>query len=1455
MNLIDQLFKQRRMIFTVTVLFVLMGIGSFLTMARQEDPSFPYRAGLLTVAFPGAEPEQVERLVLKPLEEELAEVEEIDFVKSVARTNVAILTVMLQDHVYDTDPAWDRVRQAMARAEKEFPDGVETPTLEDREMDNPSVVLSITGDVSTQVLADTAKDLKDYLLGMREISRIEIEGDPEQQITIALKDSVAARLGISPHYVAKQLDERNQIIPGGSIKLSGKSLNLLPTTEFESLDQIRSSQIQLPSGQFVPLASIAKIDLGAQEPPQPRVWQDGERAVLVNIINVRGQTDAIAFGVKVREKIATFQAIAEPVQITEMFFQPDQVAKRLDNLQQSLLVSIIIICGVVFYVMGFRMGLLVAMVLPIVALISLALYDLGGGVLHQIAVIGVVISLGILVDNAIVMVENMQWRLNQGDDASISMRDAIKELGTPLGAATGTTVAAFLPLLLSSGNAADFTRGIPIMIILTLTVSYFVAVLFTPLMARYVLKPESVSDSQFMERLGKWLAQKSVARPGRVMGFGVLVVASSVMLSPWLSFQFFPQADRNQVVVNLTMPEGTHIDTTTIIADRVERELRKQADVLQVHRYVGFSGPKFYYNLSKNPNAPHKARLAVITTGQAGNQRIINTIRDFANEEFPELTLVANILGQGPPQPAPVEIRVFNNDPAKMAEATNIVFRQLKQIPGAVDIRHDLSLGVPGLAFEIHDVAAMKFGVDRARIAESLFGRSYGLPIEQYRQDDDPIPMVVRSEEGQDFPLEKLRSLEIHTNTGELVPISQVANLKLRWQPGAINHRNQERVVLVLSELESGVPYSKVLDQFSAAMKDVSLPEGTRLQFGGDKEGSGDANLAVLKSAPIGILILLFFLMLQFNSFTRVGIILLTVPFAAAGILPGLVFSGSPFGFQSTLGVISLVGIVVNNAIVLIDRIDSNMAEGFSIKVAVHDAVVRRTQPILLTTATTIAGLLPLAFSSSTLWPPMAWAIISGLAASTILSLLVIPAACVLLLKSKNDLNVVDEQPEVKSMKINATAMQWGAIALLMFGFSTISENVEARQLTLEETITKSYQRAQLKAAQAELQSSKYEMKAVRAEAYFPVVNVQGKAKQQGEASSFDTPIGSFPVSGRDQTELTVELRQPLFNWSTMVNRTRSAEASVKSFENDLTWQHLLTANEAINSHLDILALQAERRSTQKLMASLLALEERTKNLSKAGRVLRADLLDVTSAVHRARQQLITLNNRLFTAQRIYRVAIAEYEGDWQPAPLGGLAKQVSIEPVVQLSTTAFSVRPDIKALERKLESVKQAAKAQRNGYLPQVDMVARHFESDGQAFFPNGDYQVAVEVNWQPFDSFRRSHQSSATLQKREVLRFQLDELKQGVTIEIQSAVSNFHTAKGLRNLAEQTLISAQASLQSRRARYDAGRINIDEMLEAETSVANEQALLETSDIDIVRAWSNVQLVSGRAVQLPASQ
>lgn len=1011
MSAVSNALDSRRLTVATAVMLTLLGIAFWLTMSRSEDPAFPDRGGLIVTPFPGADPERIERLVAEPLGEELAQIDQIKDVVTTIRAGVVVTIVVLKDEVYDTKPVWDDVRRAMKTARNEYPQGVLESTLNDEMIDADTATIAVIGPRDLVQLRRAAERLKNKLYSVNNVARIVLSGDPGEQISIAYDDAMATRLGITPRQIATQMKVRNVTLPGGSVVMDGKTTTLLPNTEFSSIQELREQAAIAPSGASLPLESAADIRLTPKFPADALMRINGVPAVGVVVKAQPEDINVVTFGNELRARVEEVREefAKDGFQLVEVFYQPSYTKTRLAELGSSLLIGVMIVALILFLTMGVRLGATVAVIIPMVSMTTLGIYALGGGELHQMSIAGMVIALGMLVDNAIVMVESIQYRMDHGMSRQQAARESVRELAGPLLAATGTTVAAFLPMILSKGSTADFTFGIPSMIILTIIVSYFYAITVTPAISRSTLKPEPISRSNpnkknLAERVGGKLGHIATTYPRWVLIFVMVGVISTLVFAKFIRFEFFPSTERTQVVMELNLPEGNHLDSTSEAVRELEYELLKRAETKDVFSFIGESGPRFYYNLFRYPGAPHFARIVVETHSVDDTVSLINWARNWVADKLPDSKFQARRLGQGPPIESPVEIRLFGDDVEQLYLAAEKVFRIIEEAPGTIDASHNLGIGVPSIEYQINDTVAARYGMTRTDVALALLGRSHGIDAGEFRAGDDPTRIVVRSPEGQHFPADELDSVFIYAPNGKKVPLLQIAQPVVTWQPSVIYHRNQRRVVTVSSQLEYGYTFSQVVNAVQDKLQAVDDEfAGISIGYGGEKETSGDANAQLFGSLPPGLTVLLFFLLLQFNSFRRLTIVMMTIPLAAVGIIPGLLLSGQPLGFSSLLGIFALMGIVVNNAIVLIDLIDVGLANGMSLRDSIRESVQRRLRPILLTTVTTIFGLMPLTLSTATLWPPMAWAIISGLIASTILTVLAVPAMCYLMLGNKRN--------------------------------------------------------------------------------------------------------------------------------------------------------------------------------------------------------------------------------------------------------------------------------------------------------------------------------------------------------------------------------------------------------------------------------------------------------------------
>jgi multidrug efflux pump subunit AcrB/outer membrane protein TolC len=1433
MSRLDAMLDRRRLVLTLAALLSATGLMSWLTMDRQEDPRMPHYWGQVVVSFPGADAEMVERLVLEPIEDALAEVEDVATVQSTAYAETAVLQVDLVEGIRDTDEAWSDVRQALAAATREFPDGVTEPTLNDRlSTDHDAVVLALTGSPEPLQLLAAARDLRRGLLAVPDVARVRIIGDPGEQVTIELDDAAARRTGLTATALADQLRQRTHILAGGTLSLGDRTVRLRPLSEVESVEEIAASTIRLPSGATVPLGEVARVRMGPREPATERMRFNGEMAVGLGIV-AQEDVNAVRFGATLQERIAQLTPAMAPIAVHRVAFQPQRVADRLAQLNRSLFLGILIVAGVVILAMGLRLGVVVASVVPLVAAAGLAVFATGGGVLHQISIAALVLALGMLVDNAIVVAENVQWRLDRGADRREAASAAVRDLAVPLAAATGTTIAAFLPMLLSRGATGDFTRSIPVVVILTLTMSYLFAVTVTPMLARSLLVPGTSRATAFTGGLGRLLSGLAVGRTRWVLAAAVVLVTGTALAAGLLRQQFFPGADRNQLVVDLKLPEGAHIDATDRVARRIEQRLLELAAVTDVASFMGRGAPRFYYNIQSVPWSPHFAQLMVTTTDTADVDPVLEWLRTEVAPEVPSAEVIGRKLEQGPPVAAPIEVRVFGDDSATLYEAVSGIARVLRATPGAVDVRHDLGPGEPTLRFTIDDAAAARRGLSRTDVARSLYGHTRGLPVGELRSGDDPVPIVIRSAAGERLGPDALSGLDVAARGSAPVPLGQVARVEAAWQPAAIHHRNRDRLATVSAQLGPGATYSDVRATLAPRLAELELPAGVRIGYGGDAEGADEANSALLQVLPLGLMVLLGVLLAEFNSFRRVLVILVTVPLAATGVVPGLLLADQPFGFMSLLGVFALIGVVVNNAIVLLEVVEQRRRGGDTVDAALEEAVQQRIRPILLTTATTVAGLLPLALSPSTLWPPMAWAMISGLVASTFLTLVVVPALYRVLFARQDRAGAVIGRPA-----------QRAAAAIAAMVVPTAFAGDQPLRLDLAEAMRLGMQRPAAVAAERRADAAEELGRAERRLAYLPVVGVQAAAEDRDRELELETPVGSFQFGDARAESAAVEIRQPLLDPARLfyANPATRAEAESGRLQSRRTRQEL--AAEAARAYLDVLAFSARRAATEALIESLAKTLAEVSARVDAGRALRVDALKIRQALERAELDLLALEEGRAVALEIlsravgHRGSVAPLSApDWLARPLPGVGELVD---------GALARRDDLAALGSAAEALDKRRAQVRAELIPRLDARAAWVWSNGTPYAQDQWIEGGLYLRWTPVASGTRGPRAAALAARQSAVDRELADAAAGVEVQVRAALAELATARDAVGVGERGIEQAEETLRVEMERYAAGRITTNELLEAEALLRSQRTLYEIARLDVTRAWVRLWLAAG---------
>lgn len=1025
---LSELFhRHARLSLTVLLTFVFIGASALFLMPREEDPRLQNRFGFVSVIFPGASPEVIEQLVVRPIEERLREIESIKKIETTIRPEGAGLSIELKDRVQEINEAWSLVEAALDRERPQMPKGVLELTLDKNSNAVESIVLAIVQNEESAVgleksralqIRRRARELRSEILRQGLAQRVNLYGDPGESLNVVLQESAMRRHGISPLMVAQGLRDASTSAPAGQIRTPLLQLPLLSPAHVNSADDLQTIRIAKPSGASVSLAELGDVSEGVLTPAQQLARWNGQLAVVLGVVPPE-RIDVVLLGKKLRNFIEQFNQENQVFEVHEVAFSPDRTEARLEGLLNSLLQGILSVGVVLMIWMGWRLGVIVALSVPLITIIGLAIYFIGGGVLHQISLAAFVISLGQFIDNVIVVAESMQRQIDRGIEIHVARRQVVKEFSKPMLFATGTAIACFIPLLASEGGSAEFTFAIPLIAVITLLVSYLIALVVVPLFSTHILRSrrQTEVDTMWESRFARGLTQLILNRPRLILITALCLLVISGFGFVFVKKEFFPSADRNEFVVKLEFPDGQSLESTSQKMKEIELALRAQSGVDSVTSFVGQGTPLFYYNLMPVSGASHIAELIITTDRPSANAEVAEGLRRFVREQIPEARIVVQFLEQGPPIKAPIELRLQGGDQELVRALADRLVEELSRMEGVVDARHDLGLGLVSLRLNSNDTSSTGLNLGRTDLSMGLLSRSNGVEIARVGGQVETRPLRLRVEAQDQETVEGspdvLRMPILDTEAG-VIEVGQIATAKLELTPSVIYRRNGAREVTILAGLAHGASFDQVqatiqeklsvwIDearQRTSAKAEAeeggeqtfqNLSSGLVMSWGGQAEGAGEANLSVFRTIPFGLLLLMGCLLLEFNSFRKILVIFLALPLAIVGVVPGLLIGDQPFGFMSLLGLLSLVGIVVNNAILIMEGLAQEEGEGVSFAEALQRTLAQRTRPILMTASLTIVGLLPLVFEESTLWPPLAWAMMTGLVASTGLTLLVLP--------------------------------------------------------------------------------------------------------------------------------------------------------------------------------------------------------------------------------------------------------------------------------------------------------------------------------------------------------------------------------------------------------------------------------------------------------------------------------
>ncbi|SHH33906.1 efflux RND transporter permease subunit [Marivita hallyeonensis] len=995
-------FTYQRLVFFIVA--VLMGFGaySYFTLPAQEDPQITIREAIVTTSYPGLSPERVEQLVTKPLERAIRRMPEVEEIRSSSLPGTSIIHVEVYDRFFELDQIWDDLRAEVALAQADLPDGSRPPVVSDDVGDVAVVTVALRSvDHTLAELGDMTNHIRDRLYSQTGVKSIDIVGAQPERIYIETRNARLAELAISPDAIAATLANQNIIRPGGTIDIGPRALIIEPTGDYRDLAQIGETLIAAPDGSTIPLRDIATLERTLVDPAPQSAFYQGDPAIVFAIAMQDGN-NVLEFGPRIAAELERIEAgLPLGMSLDIITFQADQVERAVYGVTINVLQTLGIVLAVVVLLLGLRTGLIVGAIVPIVMLSTLAVMGFLGLPLERMSLATLVIALGLLVDAGVVVAEDFKARLSQGASNDEALKQTGKELSLPLLSSTATTVLVFLPLMLAEHVAGEYTRSISIVIAITLSISWLLAMTVTPVLSHRFATADTGVTRPYYERMFDPLVRgygrliEGILRI-RAIFVGIMLAglvggAALVATSPQ---SFFPDSDRAQLITYIYLPA----DVTT---EATEDEMRALLPTLTRDRfdwledqvaYVGTGGPRFVLSLTPVDPAPNRAVMIMNVDASENLDRAMDELRSHLARDFSHLQAHVTRMFLGPTDSAILEVQVKGPDRDHVYATATRIEKIIAAVPGARDIRQDWENRIPRVVVEVDQTRARRAGVTSADVARSLSAYFSGRNVSEFRDGDDTIPIIARAADAERTDLDRVRSLSVFAQNGTVVPLMQVADVTLQNGYARIEREGLERTVTVQgrSELMGAEDMAPLIADDLDALR-ADLPPGHSIEFDGILVQSGEGRAALLVNMPLCLAIVVVLLIAQFNSFRRPFIIMATVPLVVLGAGLGLRLFDAQFGFMPILGLLSLAGIILNNAIVLIDRIDIERNEGRTGNDAIVEAAKRRLRPILMTTVTTILGLLPLIVSNDPLFYGMAVVMAGGLAVGTVLTLGFVP--------------------------------------------------------------------------------------------------------------------------------------------------------------------------------------------------------------------------------------------------------------------------------------------------------------------------------------------------------------------------------------------------------------------------------------------------------------------------------
>ena len=1000
-NLSAWSLRHRSLIGFLMVLLLAAGAMSYMQLGRAEDPDFTFKVMIVRTNWPGATAREVEQQVTDKIEKKLQETPYLDNVRSYSKAAESTIFVTLRD---STPPkavsgVWYEVRKKVGDIRHTLPAGVQGPFFNDEFGDTFGTIYAFTADGFThRELKDYVEDVREELLRIKNVGKADLLGVQPERVFIEFSNKKLANLGISPQQVIDVIQAQNAQTASGVVQTSSDRIATRVSGDIESGRKLAELSLQA-NGRLIRLGDIADIKRDYADPPSPRLRYNGQESIGLAISMAKGG-NMIELGKQLEATMKRLKAdMPVGIEVLQVADQPTVVQRSISEFMQVLLEAVIIVLGVSFLSLGLRSGMVVMLCIPLVLAITFVCMQIFGIDFHRISLGALIISLGLLVDDAIIAVEMMQVKMEQGFDRFRAASFAYTSTAFPMLTGTLITAAGFVPVGFAKSSAGEYTFSIFAVVTISLLVSWVVAVIFTPFIGYTILPTPKAGHHgedvyhkgvyRYVRPVVDWCVRRRWIVIASTVGIFLLSVGGFGLVQQ----QFFPSSNRPELMVDLRLPQGASIQATEQEALKLEALLKDDKDIVSYTTYVGAGAPRFYLPLDIQLPNDNFAQVVVLTKGDHERERVRDRLVKAFQDDFILLRGRVNRLENGPPVGFPVQFRVSGPDPMEVRRIAFQVADVMRANPNTRDVNLDWNELSKVVKLDVDQAKARLLGISSQDLATTLNSIVSGLTVTQYREGRELIDVVARAEASERLSLNGIKDLNVAgAESSRAVPLGQVAEVHYELEEGIIWRRDRQPVITVRADIIDGIQAPVVSMQIEPKLDELRkhLPPNYRVVLGGAIEESAKANASIGAVVPVMIMIMVTLLMVQLQSVSRMLLVLLTAPLGLIGVTVGLLVFNVPFGFVAMLGAIALAGMIMRNSVILVDQIEQDIAGGEAAWDAIVNATLRRFRPIILTALAAILGMIPL--STSNFWGPMAFTIIGGLLVATLLTVLFLPA-------------------------------------------------------------------------------------------------------------------------------------------------------------------------------------------------------------------------------------------------------------------------------------------------------------------------------------------------------------------------------------------------------------------------------------------------------------------------------